>query len=321
MPRGSGAFVLHKMIESHLSGYRVVDYSPWRTLFPFSLPRILAGKHSRIVHTCPDYGLFFHRPRQPLVLTIHNYVCDNGMRPYSSLLQQAHYATDLKWFIRRSINHCSLVTSVSHFTARLVTRELNLKRSIRVIYNGIDEHHFRPSAVRDPSGPIRVLFSGNLTLRKGAQWLPAIAGGLDRGIVVTYTSGLGHSHYRPQEPNTIDLGRIPWSDMPRIYQASDMLLSPTVREGLSLAALEAMACGLPVVATNCSSLPELIDDGLGGFLCPAGDVKAFAEKINLLAGTPELRRQMGEYNREKVERMFTLKRMVSEYRELFESLL
>ena len=96
---------------------------------------------------------------------------------------------------------------------------------------------------------------------------------------------------------------------------------PTAREGLSLSVLEAMACGLPVVASNCSSLPELIDEGKGGFLCPVGDVAAFAEKINVLADAPELRRQMGEYNRAKVEKLFTLERMVSEYRELFESLL
>ena len=158
-------------------------------------------------------------------------------------------------------------------------------------------------------------------MRKGAHWLPAIAARLNPGIVVHYTSGLGRSQLRPQGPNLFDLGRIAWQTMPELYHGFDMLLSPTVREGLSLSVLEAMACGLPVVASNCSSLPELIDDGQGGFLCPVGDVKAFAEKINLLAHAPELRRRMGEYNRARVEKMFTLDRMVAEYRELFESLL
>ena len=71
-------------------------------------------------------------------------------------------------------------------------------------------------------------------------------------------------------------------------------------------------------ATERSSLPELIDHGKGGFLCPLGDVDAFAEKVNLLAESPALRREMGEYNRAKVERLFTLERMVLEYEELFE---
>ena len=118
-----------------------------------------------------------------------------------------------------------------------------------------------------------------------------------------------------------NIGAVPYSDMPKVYQDADILLFPTVREGFGLAAAEAMACGLPVVATNCSSLPELIDNGKGGFLCPVGDVEAFAEKINLLADSPKLRREMGEYNRSKVEKMFTVQRMVSEYKDLFEQVL
>ncbi len=76
-----------------------------------------------------------------------------------------------------------------------------------------------------------------------------------------------------------------------------------------------------MVATNCSSLPELVDEGKGGFLCGLGDVNEFAAKINLLAENEGLRREMGAYNRVKVEEMFTLNRMVFEYKELFEGLL
>jgi len=76
-----------------------------------------------------------------------------------------------------------------------------------------------------------------------------------------------------------------------------------------------------VVATNCSSLPELIDEGQGGFLCGLGDVDDFAAKINLLAENEALRQEMGAYNRTKVEDMFTLSRMVAGYSELFEEVL
>ncbi|MEJ2730314.1 MAG: glycosyltransferase family 4 protein, partial [Deltaproteobacteria bacterium] len=100
-----------------------------------------------------------------------------------------------------------------------------------------------------------------------------------------------------------------------------MLLMPTVREGLSVAVLEAMSSGLPVVASNCSSLPEQIDEGKGGFLCPVGDVQAFAEKINLLADSPKLRRQMGEYNRSRIEKHFSIDKMIAGYEKLFNELL
>lgn len=91
--------------------------------------------------------------------------------------------------------------------------------------------------------------------------------------------------------------------------------------GFCLAATEAMPFGFPVVATDCSSLPELIDNGKGGFLCPLGDVDSFAEKINHLAENPKLRREMGDYNRVKVESMFTLEQMADHYEELFEKTL
>jgi glycosyltransferase involved in cell wall biosynthesis len=96
---------------------------------------------------------------------------------------------------------------------------------------------------------------------------------------------------------------------------------PTVREGLCVSVLEAMACGLPVITSNCSSLPEQIDEGKGGFLCPVGDINAFVDKINLLAKSPGLRKEMGSYNREKVLKYFTLTRMVKAYRNLFEEIL
>jgi glycosyltransferase involved in cell wall biosynthesis len=84
-----------------------------------------------------------------------------------------------------------------------------------------------------------------------------------------------------------------------------------------MAVAEAMACGLPVVASNCSSITELIEDGQGGFLCPVGDMDAFAERINLLAASIELRRAMGDFNREKVARDFSLEKMVGAYERLF----
>ncbi len=109
--------------------------------------------------------------------------------------------------------------------------------------------------------------------------------------------------------------------MPELYRHADLLLFPTVREGFGLAAAEAMACGLPVVATDCSSIPELVVDGKGGFLCQTGNTEQFAARINELAESASLRRQMGEYNRARVEEKFTLQRMVNEYRTLFEETL
>lgn len=321
VPRGSGSFVMHRMLERHIPNYRVRAYSPWLEYAPVLLPCRVPVADADLIHAPPDHALFFHRKGIPLVVTVHHYMCDGKMDPYSSYLQKIHYRTDLKWFIRKGISLADELTAVSHYTASHIKKELNVKRNIRVIYNGVDTNLFRPSPVSRDRSRVRVLFSGNLTRRKGAHWLPAISRRLGRGILVACTGGLRSAHTALDGTNITSLGRVDYAEMPELYALHDILLSPTVREGFGLAIAEAMSCGLPVVASDCSAVPELIDHGKGGFLCPVGDVDAFAEKINLLADSPRLRAEMGAYNRAKVERLFTVERMVKEYIELFDTVM
>lgn len=314
---GNGAHVVHKMLEARIPGYRVCSYHPWLTLLPPLVYPVCRRTPADLVHTTPDYAIFNMRARSPLVITFHNFVLDHYMRAYSSWLQRLHYATDLKLFTRKAVQRATRLTAVSRFTAELARRELGIEEPIRVIYNGIDERHFSPAKVNE-NGKIRVFFSGNLSRRKGADLLPAIAERLDDNIEILYTSGLRGHGTLPAHPALVPVGSIPYKEMPQVYQRSDMLLFPSRREGFGLAAAEAMACGLPVVASNCSSLPELIEDGRGGYLCTPGNPAAFAERINNLAASPGLRSEMGSYNRNRVEEDFTLARMVEEYMTLFQ---
>jgi L-malate glycosyltransferase len=318
MATGNGAYVVHRHLAQSIEGYELLPYHPYRTLFPLSLFPLGCKNNPSLIHTTPDYAYFHAKRGTPLVLTFHNYVLDSFMRDYSSCLQNIHYQTDLKWLTKKAVNLACELTAVSQFTANLVQQELGLDKKIRVIYNGIDEAVFTPTSKPATQQHIKVLFSGNLSTRKGAQWLLPILNKLHPNISICYTAGLRNSKALPTHPRLVNLGRVEYKNMPALYQSADMLLFPTVREGFGLAAAEAMACGIPVVATNCSSLPELIDDGKGGFLCGLGKVDDFAKKINLLADNAVLRKKMGEYNRAKVERLFTLKKMVSEYQQLFE---
>jgi glycosyltransferase involved in cell wall biosynthesis len=125
----------------------------------------------------------------------------------------------------------------------------------------------------------------------------------------------------PGAARLTDLGRLAHVDMPALYASVDLLFAPSAREGFGLCVAEAMACGLPVVAADTSAMPELIDRGQGGHLCPIDDLDGFAAAIRQIAAVPEEAARMGEYNRAKVESDFTLSRMVDEYRALFEELL
>ncbi|MGR9037102.1 MAG: glycosyltransferase family 4 protein [Gammaproteobacteria bacterium] len=322
MPTGNGAYVVHKALECRLGNYKVIPYHPYRTLLPLTLSPLGRFLPADLIHTTPDYAIFHQQRNIPLVLTFHNYVLDSFMGKYSNLFQHIHYRTDLKWFTSSALQRAHTLTAVSHFTAELIKREMPLKKEIRVIYNGVDEQYFVPAKQISKSSPlVKVLFCGNLSRRKGAHWLIPIADRLDAGIEIQYTTGMRNENSLANHARLSSLGRIPYEEMPTVYQQADILLFPTVREGLSLAAAEAMACGLPVVATHCSSLPELIDQGKGGFLCPPGDVQSFADSINRLASDSNLRRKMGEYNRSIIEQNFTLQRMIREYKNLFEEVL
>jgi glycosyltransferase involved in cell wall biosynthesis len=261
MPTGNGAFILHKMIEARLTGYRVHGYNPYLTLVPPFLALVGRAEKPRVIHTTPDHAIFSFRKGTPVVLTFHNYVLDPWMRSYSSFPQRIHYATDLRLWSKMAVRRAMKIVAVSNFTAVLAQRDLGIGAPIKTIYNGIDTTFFSPPRSNVFGRNLRVLFSGNLTRRKGAHWLNAIGERLKKNVTIYYTQGLrSRKRLRPSQ-NLKALGPVPYERMAERYQEMDMLLLPTVREGFSLSVLEAMACGLPVVASNCSSLPEQIDHG------------------------------------------------------------
>ncbi|WP_028490503.1 glycosyltransferase family 4 protein [Thiothrix lacustris] len=319
VPRGNGAFVVHSQLAQHLPNYHVLPYSPKRSFFPPSYYPLGRKRPANIIHAVPDSAIFHARANTPLVLTLHGYAIDKALYPYSSWLQNLHGRLDLRWLHQMAVKRADVITAVSHFTANLAKADLGIEKPIKVIYNGVDEQRFIPNK-RGADKEIRVLFSGNLTRRKGAHWLLPIIQRLDERIVIYYTSGLRETSELVAHPRLRPLGRIAHEKMPEIYQQMDILLFPTVREGFGLAAAEAMACGLPVVATNGSSLPEVVTHEQGGLLCPLGDVEAFASAIQALAEDSNLRQRMGAFNRAEVEQRFTLQQMVTQYHALFDTL-
>ena len=317
---GNGAFVVHQMLESYVSGYNLVPYNPYLTLFPPSLFYAGRSKHADMIHTTPDYAIYHYRKGVPMVVTFHGYVLDKYMRKYSNTLQSIHYQTNLLYQTRKAMQLAKTITAVSQFTANLVLDELGSDTEIRTIYNGIDEALFTPlkENIIPNRNNVKVLIAGHLSVKKGSQWINGILEKLDENISISFTTGRASSRKLSPQSRLKCLGRVPHSEMPSVYKEFDILLFPTVREGFGLVAAEAMSCGLPVVATDCSSLPELVEHGKGGYLCKLGDVTDFSEKISMLAENSILRREMGQFNRARVEEKFTLLRMIKEYKEVFE---
>ncbi len=104
----------------------------------------------------------------------------------------------------------------------------------------------------------------------------------------------------------------------RLHEAS-LLVLPSLSEGLGRVVLEAMACGLPVVASNVGGIPDLLNDGSTGFLVPPADEEALAERILWILRHGDAARRMGERGRQFVRDRFSTKRYIEGYAALFDA--
>jgi len=105
-------------------------------------------------------------------------------------------------------------------------------------------------------------------------------------------------------------------DLDRVLRASDAFVMTSAREAISLAILEAMARRLPVVVSDRPGNPEAV--GEDGIITPFGDARAIADALRRLVGAPELRRDLGERGRRRVERLYDSRRMVAATRAVYE---
>jgi sugar transferase (PEP-CTERM/EpsH1 system associated) len=106
-------------------------------------------------------------------------------------------------------------------------------------------------------------------------------------------------------------------DIPLVLRGLDVFALPSLNEGISNTVLEAMASGLPIVATRTGGNPELIEDGVTGRLVPVGDAAALAQALGTYARDPLLRTLHGKAARERAVEEFGLDRMVDRYRRLY----
>jgi len=206
-----------------------------------------------------------------------------------------------------------------------------------LIYNGVDTGPFeaalshREEVRRDQGikGDTKVMivianlipYKGHSDLIQAAKevinWFPDaifLLVGEDRGIQKELEQrvanfGIGQS--------VRFLGR--QDDVPKLLAASDISILPSHEEGFSNVILESMAAGLPVVATDVGGNREAILDGITGWLIPPKDPRTLAAKVIDLLSDPAKAKEWGRGGRERVNRMFTVKKMVAAHMELYES--
>jgi glycosyltransferase involved in cell wall biosynthesis len=110
-------------------------------------------------------------------------------------------------------------------------------------------------------------------------------------------------------------------DMPPIYAAMDALVLPSLNEGTSVTAIEAMAAGIPVVATAVGGMPDLIADAQTGLLAPPGDAQALADRVIGLLRDPKQARSLAMAGRQDVLARFGVERLIRDMESLYVTLL
>jgi len=98
------------------------------------------------------------------------------------------------------------------------------------------------------------------------------------------------------------VGKVLNEEIPEYMTASDIFVLPSLSESFSITNLEAMASGLPVVVSKVGGLPEIINDGVNGFLVEPGNAKQISEKVLLLLGDHELRETISNNNKENIKK-------------------
>ncbi|CAI49700.1 probable glycosyltransferase, type 1 [Natronomonas pharaonis DSM 2160] len=221
------------------------------------------------------------RSDAPLIVSYHTPVSEYAGYVSDAFADAVGVAADRyeRWFLNRA----DAVVAPSQTAAERIDAE---ETPVYVVSNGVDTDRFRPvgehavTAFRDryglPDGPL-VGYTGRHGREKRLGDVLAATAGLDAGVVIA-GAGPATPELRRRTAAREDvrlLGFLERNELPAFYTALDAFAFPSPVETQGLVALEAIACGTPVVAADGGALPETVDSGETGCHFPVGDVRAF----------------------------------------------
>lgn len=248
--------------------------------------------------------------------------------PYSFTAHGSDLHRD-QHMLREKVADATMVVAISEYNRRMIIDvcEGQSGDKIEVIHCGVDTKVFVPRTGSTPcdrgEGPLQILCIGTLHEVKGQTHLIDACGLLkDRGIDYRcHFVGDGPDRTalakQATELGVLDQitfhGKLTRPDVAKLLGRADVVVTPSVpsrdgrREGIPVVLMEAMGCGLPVVASDLSGIPELVEDGVSGFLVPPGDAAGVADVLEKLCHDAGLRRGLGRAGREKVLNSFNLR--------------
>ena len=230
---------------------------------------------------------------------------------------------------RRTVKRMSHVFAESEYTRQLLS-EMVCKERLSIAPPGVDIDLFSPGGYRpdnyilsvgrfaDPRKNVRMLLLAYYQLLQSIPSTPRLILAGETGPSAedkALAASLGIAD------RVIILQNVQLEDLSRLYREASLFVLSSIEEGLGIVILEAMACGIPVIATRCGGPDTVIIDGKTGYLIPVGDVNALAKAMMRLLTDPELSRRMGEAGRNRVENHFSIQAAGKIYLEKYDELL
>lgn len=277
--------------------------------FPMGLsPRVrrdLAAFAPNVLHvSSPDVSAhravtWARRRRIPILASVHT-----RFETYPRYYNMAWMELPITALMRRFYRRCNALVAPSEGMAQIL-REERMNFDIGIWSRGVDHHNFNP-ARRDAAwrrslgiadGELVIGFLGRLVMEKGldvfADTIEALAQRETPHRVLVVGDGPAREWFGERLPQAVFAGFQGGSDLGRAVAAMDVLFNPSITETFGNVTLEAMACGIPVVAAQATGSDTLVMDGVTGVLIPPGAISGFADALEAYLTDADLRARHG----------------------------
>ncbi|OGL41231.1 MAG: hypothetical protein A3C43_03695 [Candidatus Schekmanbacteria bacterium RIFCSPHIGHO2_02_FULL_38_11] len=219
--------------------------------------------------------------------------------------------------LKKSLKEAKAIIVYNNFLKNLLS---GINRNILVVPSGVDPESFYPEEIKKEDNKKIILMVGRLAeYAKGVPVLELafkllLAKRDDIKLCLTTDQYFSLFHKRFQGDKFSLINWVNHEELASLYQKSDICVVPSVwREPFGITALEAMACGKPVIASKTGGLELIVEDGKTGFLFEPGNVEELMQKLELLLDDENLRNKMGEEGRKRAEELFSWDNIIEKY--------